>query len=154
VPLESVTSIPVGTIVNASKGVVRLTAAIDSQGHTNASEFYGGSFQALQQRTNPLVELKLLGTVGPCSVNTKKSAFAARKRRSRHLWGSGHGSFRTRGRYASATVRGTVWVQKDTCSGTLTIVRRGTVTVRDFVRHKTVVVKAGKSYLAKPGKKK
>ena len=62
-------------------------------------------------------------------------AYAAmRKRRSRHLWGSGHGSFRTRGRYASATVRGTVWLQKDTCSGTLTVVRRGVVTVKDFVR--------------------
>lgn len=154
VPLETVVSIPVGTIIDAGKGVVRLTAATDAQGHTNSAEFYGGTFQVLQQRGNAFVELRLLGVVGPCSVRTKKSASAARKRRSRHVWGNGHGSFRTRGRYASATVRGTVWLTKDTCSGTLTVVRRGTVTVRDFVRRKTVVVKAGKSYLAKAGKKK
>ena len=76
------------------------------------------------------------------------------KPRTRHLWGNGRGSFRTRGRYASATVRGTKWLVTDTCSGTLTVVRRGTVVVRDFVRRKNVTVRAGKRYLARAGKKK
>jgi hypothetical protein len=33
-------------------------------------------------------------------------------------------------------------------------VRRGTVAVRDFAKKKTVVVKKGTSYLARPGKRK
>ena len=55
----------------------------------------------------------------------------------------------TFGRYAAATVRGTFWLTQDTCTGTLIKVRSGTVTVLDRVRHRTVTVRAGKSYLAR-----
>ena len=37
----------------------------------------------------------------------------------------------------------------DRCDGTLTKVRRGAVVVRDFRRKRNVVVRAGKSYLAR-----
>jgi hypothetical protein len=59
------------------------------------------------------------------------------------------GQFSTRGKYSAATVRGTTWVTTDQCDGTLTTVQRGSVSVLDFARHKTVVVHAGHSYLAK-----
>jgi hypothetical protein len=50
-------------------------------------------------------------------------------------------------------VRGTRWDTADRCDGTLTRVRFGTVAVNDFVRHKTVIVRAGQSYLARaPGR--
>ena len=65
------------------------------------------------------------------------------------LWGNGKGKFRSNGTYSSATVRGTVWLTQDECDGTLTRVRRGRVSVRDFMRKKTVTVKAGHSYLAR-----
>ncbi len=65
------------------------------------------------------------------------------------LWGSGKGKFRTSGKYASATVRGTIWLTQGECDGTLTRVKRGVVQVRDFKRKKTVTVKAGHSYLAR-----
>jgi ferric-dicitrate binding protein FerR (iron transport regulator) len=68
------------------------------------------------------------------------------------LWGSGKGKFRTSGKYASATVRGTIWLTQDECDGTLIRVKRGTVQVRDLTRHKTVTVKAGHSYLARARK--
>jgi hypothetical protein len=68
----------------------------------------------------------------------------------RHLWGNGKGRFRTKGRYSSATVRGTHWLTDDRCAGTLTYVARGTVTVVNFPLHKTVTVTTGHSYLAKP----
>ena len=45
-------------------------------------------------------------------------------------------------------MRGTRWVVSDRCHGTLTRVVRGSVTVRDGVRNKTVVVRAGGQYLA------
>ena len=60
-----------------------------------------------------------------------------------------HGRFRTRGRYAAATVRGTSWDMTDRCDGTLTTVRQGTVAVYDFISRKTVSVHAGQRYLAK-----
>ena len=47
-------------------------------------------------------------------------------------------------------MRGTKWLVQDSCAGTLTRVVRGSVKVRDNVRHKTVTVAAGKSYLARP----
>ena len=53
-------------------------------------------------------------------------------------------------------MRGTKWLTEDRCGGTLVRVRRGSVTVRDFAKRKTVVVKKGKSYLAraKPTRRK
>jgi hypothetical protein len=59
------------------------------------------------------------------------------------------GRYRTRARASSATVRGTVWTTTDRCDGTLTTVKRGRVVVRDFRRKRNVVVRAGKSYLAR-----
>ena len=67
----------------------------------------------------------------------------------RRLWGRGKGSFRTRGRRAVATVRGTTWIVSDRCEGTLTSVKEGVVAVRDLVRRKTVIVRGGKRYLAR-----
>ena len=58
------------------------------------------------------------------------------------------GRFRTRGRYSAATVRGTIWDTSELCDGTLTVVHRGTVEVRDFAQRKTVSVRAGHSYFA------
>ena len=37
----------------------------------------------------------------------------------------------------------------DRCDGTLTAVQRGKVVVRDFRKHKNVLVRRGKLYLAK-----
>jgi hypothetical protein len=70
------------------------------------------------------------------------------------LHANAQGRFGTRGRYSAATVRGTVWDTVDRCDGTLTVVRRGTVLVTDFVRHVTVAVRAGQSYLASAIKRK
>ena len=38
---------------------------------------------------------------------------------------------------------------EDTCAGTLVKVTRGEVAVRDLVKKRTIVVKAGHSYLAR-----
>ena len=70
------------------------------------------------------------------------------------MWGDGKGRFRTKGRYGAATVRGTKWLTEDRCNGTLVRVKRGVVAMLDFARKKTVLVKKGKSYLARPKKKR
>jgi hypothetical protein len=47
-------------------------------------------------------------------------------------------------------VRGTKWLVQDSCAGTLTRVAKGVVAVRDNVRRKTIILRAGKKYLARP----
>jgi hypothetical protein len=80
-----------------------------------------------------------------------RSASAAQlsRRTIRRLRANARGRFRSRGRHSAATVRGTVWITADRCDGTLTKVRRGRVAVRDFRRKRTILVRAGKSYLAR-----
>ena len=66
------------------------------------------------------------------------------------LHASAHGKFRTSGRYSAATVLGTIWTVSARCDGTLTHAIKDEVQVTDFVRHKTIILHAGQSYLA-PG---
>ena len=61
-------------------------------------------------------------------------------------------SSRTKGRYSAATVLGTKWTVADRCDGTLTHDITDSVAVTDFVHHKTIVLHAGQSYLAKARK--
>jgi ferric-dicitrate binding protein FerR (iron transport regulator) len=86
-----------------------------------------------------------------CTGGRARAAAASTGKRPprRALWGrDDHGRFRTRGSNSVATVRGTAWYVEDRCDGTLTRVSKGSVSVRDLHRQRTVVVKAGKSYLA------
>ena len=74
---------------------------------------------------------------------------AATKKKKRRLWGDGSGRFRTKGKHSAATVVGTKWLVEDRCGSTLTRVAKGRVRVRDFAKRKTVVVRAGKKYVAR-----
>jgi hypothetical protein len=65
------------------------------------------------------------------------------------LRASARGKFKTRGKYAAATIRGTKWTTSDRCDGTLIHDITHSVAVTDFVRHKSIVLHAGQSYLAK-----
>ena len=111
-------------------------------------------FQVLQSRrvrARGLTNLKLRGGNFKRCARAGKGARAAgiSRRAIRRLRGNTRGRFRTTGRNSSATVRGTIWEVIDRCDGTLTRVKRGRVVVRDFRRKKTVIVRAGKSYLAR-----
>jgi hypothetical protein len=68
----------------------------------------------------------------------------------RQVWGQGTGSFRTKGRYASATVRGTFWLTADRCDGTFVRVRQGVIQVNDIPKRRVVTVPAPRTYLATP----
>jgi CSLREA domain-containing protein len=155
-PLDEATEIPVGSFLNTRRGTVRLTAAVNTAGKTQSGDFSRGLFQAVQssrRSARGLTELRLKGSSfrGCRARGSGRSASAALSRRTiRRLRANARGSFRTSGRNSSATVRGTIWETIDRCDGTLTKVTRGRVAVRDFRRKKTVIVRAGKSYLAKP----
>jgi hypothetical protein len=156
IPLEEATEIPVGSFLNTRRGTVRLTAAVNTAGRTQSGNFARGLFQVVQSRRRSargLTELRLKGSsFRRCRTRRSgRSASAAQlsRRTIRRLRSNARGRFRTRGRNSSATVRGTRWETIDRCDGTLTKVTRGRVAVRDFRRKKTVIVRAGKSYLAK-----
>jgi hypothetical protein len=142
--------VPVGATLDTKHGTVQLTAVQKPGGKLETAKFYDGIFKLTQ--TKATTDLTLNEALAACPKTKKKThaTAAAKKPKSRKLWGNGHGSFRTRGRYSAATVRGTQWLVEDTCAGTLTRVAHGVVSVRDNVRRKTVTVRAGKKYLARP----
>ena len=151
VALTDPQQLPIGTTFDTTAGRVNLTSASDTKGATQHAWFYEGTF-TLGQTTGsqPITTLALAGALPTCpKASGGRAAATTRKRKSRHLWGDGKGRFRTSGRFSSATVRGTRWVVSDRCDGTLTRVVRGSVTVRDRVRNKTVIVRAGEQYLAR-----
>jgi hypothetical protein len=148
VSIEQARHVPNGSVVDTRRGKVSLVSASDARGSVQSALFHGGLFRLRQRRAaHPLTELHLTGPIGPCPSGHR--AGVARGRPHRHLWGNGHGSYGTFGRDSSATVGGTWWLTEDRCDGTLTVVRRGVVKVRDFHRHRTVTVTAGHSYLAR-----
>jgi hypothetical protein len=159
VQLTGARQIPVNSLLDTRKGTVRLTSARDTRGTTQSGTFSSGVFQILQSRkasARGLTELRLKGaSFRSCrrSVRGGRAMTSRRSRRTvRRLRSNARGRFRTRGRYASATVRGTIWTVADRCDGTLTTVRSGRVAVRDLRRKKTVTLRRGKRYLARaPG---
>jgi hypothetical protein len=155
-PLREARQIPVGSFLDTKRGSVNLQSAKNRRGGRQLGRFSRGIFQVLQSRRSSaggLTELRLKGSNfrGCRARGSGRSATAAglSRRTIRRLRANARGRFRTGGRNSSATVRGTVWETIDRCDGTLTKVRRGRVAVRDFRRKKTVIVRAGKSYLAK-----
>jgi CSLREA domain-containing protein len=157
VNLLELKEIPLGAVIDATKGKVTLTS-IDPDGTEQTAVFFGGVFKVKQKEGAGLVVLELLDT-GSCpasgsSLGRPGGALAARpgKATTGKLWGSGHGNFKTEGNQGSATVRGTIWLVEDRCNGTTFFkTRRGVVSVRDFVLHKTLSLPAGKTYVAGEG---
>jgi hypothetical protein len=151
VALNDAASIPVGSILDARKGTVALSSALPGD-HTQTGTFHGGLFEVRQAAgAHGMTELVLRGPQPDCSATgTARAAAASARRPPRGLWGrDDHGRFRTRGSNSVATVRGTAWYVEDRCDGTLTRVSKGSVSVRDLRRQRTVIVHAGKSYLAR-----
>ena len=139
--------IPLGSTIDAEHGALMLSSVPSAGAAPQTAKFYEGVFKVTQSGGTTV--LALAQPLASCRGRAA-SAAAKKKPSKRHLWGDGKGAFRTSGKYSSATVRGTKWLVQDSCAGTLTRVVRGSVTVRDNVRRKTITVAAGKSYLARP----
>jgi uncharacterized repeat protein (TIGR01451 family) len=160
-PADQLFQLNAGDTVDVTDGVITFTAADGSYGSFSASQ---PTARSTASATRAAANLPAQFTVsqpvsgGPTTLALaggdfstcagKRSVSAASKKPVRGVWGSAKGSFQTKGRYASATVRGTIWLVQDRCDGTLTQVVEGTVDVADATRHKTVSVPAGSSYLA------
>jgi hypothetical protein len=148
VELEATQGIPTGSTVDAKAGRVQLSSVPKAGGTVQTAVFYKGIFKVTQKRG--ITDLRLTEKLARCGQRGARAT--AKKPKRRRLWGSGKGRFRTTGRYSAATVRGTKWLVQDSCKGTLTRVKAGSVKVRDKVHKRTRVIRAGKTYLARPKK--
>jgi DNA-binding beta-propeller fold protein YncE len=145
VPLRSIRELPLGSTLDTRRGRVEVATERRRRGRFQQGVFYGGLFSVRQRAAVRYVtDLVLRGKLTSCPQGSASAA-----RRARRLWGNARGRFRTRGRHSSGAVRGTRWLTVDRCDGTLTIVREGTVAVRDFTLDRTVLVDAGERYLAR-----
>jgi hypothetical protein len=155
IELRSAETVPIGTVIDARAGTVRLTSATAPPTKLQTGNFFLGRFQVLQQRslkglTDLVIQDKLKRSV--CTAQGQNAQTAKLSARILGLLrGKAKGHFRTRGQLAAATVRGTEWGVRNRCDGTLVVVTRGVVAVRDFTLNKTVIVKTGQTYLAKAG---
>ncbi len=152
IPLTEARNLPTGTQIDARRGTMKLIAALPQRHKTETGKFGGALFglsQARRGASKGVATLTLLEGLfrGAPSYASCPRGFSRRTLQTLHASDRGH--YRSRGHYAAATVRGTVWITTDRCDGTLITVKRGTVVVDDFVRHVRIVLHAHHSYLAK-----
>jgi len=175
VPLTELTQIPTNTEINALHGTISLItglpggphpardAAAKGKKHKTPTQTgtFGGAIFKITQAHNGLATLSLVESAfkgapsyALCTTHkaTDASAASLSSKTLQLLHASAHGKFTTKGRYSAATVRGTKWTIADRCDGTLVHDQTDSVSVADFVTHKTIVLHAGQSYLAKPPK--
>jgi hypothetical protein len=126
---------------------VRIATAVPSSSTAQNGRFFAGFFQLAQDRSQRgLTEAKLMGgDFSGCPKAGKTSARGAKLSDDvvRTLRGNVSGKFRTTGRFAAATVRGTIYSIRDRCDGTLARVKRGTIIVRDLAARRDITVAAG-----------
>ena len=155
VELQDARSIPIGSEIDATKGAIQLETAANTSGASQKGEFYDGTFMLTQTAgSRPITELRMTERIDKCSGTGKDEPGVRAAARSRRLWGNARGRFRTRGRHASASVRGTRWQVQDTCNTTTVSVRQGVVMVRDFAKRKNIRLKAPKRYTARKARRR
>jgi hypothetical protein len=140
--------LPNGTTIDTLKGRVTLIAAANPSGEESKADFYDGIFKLKQSKgSKPITTLTLTEKLSCPKAGAATTS--AKRKKTRRLWGDGKGRFRTKGKHSAATVVGTKWLVEDRCTSTLTRVVRGKVSVRDFEKKKTVIVRRGKRYIAR-----
>ena len=175
VPLTELQQIPANALVDALNGTLKLITAVPGshpahdaakgkkhKGKTKTqSGTFGGAIFKISQAHNGLATLSIVegafkGAPSFALCTKHKAgdpiATAASRRTLQLLHASARGKFSTKGRYSAATVLGTKWTIADRCDGTVTHDITDSVKVTDFVHHKTIVLHAGQSYLAKARK--
>jgi hypothetical protein len=144
VDLSSLDDVPLGATIDTRKGRIELRSVPKAGAAVETVQLYDGMFRVDQKRG--ITSFTLNEPLAPCGHRARAGAA---KPKSRRLWGNGKGKFRTTGKYAAATVRGTTWLVRDSCAGTLTKVTSGAVSVKPKAKKRVIIVRAGKQYLAR-----
>ena len=164
-PLDGAQTIPMGSTLDASHGLVEIVVAAPDGTRQNA--VVTGSIFAIDQFVPapgqlPVTDMVLKGgDFSSCAKGgddgdddgAPTARAAARKRTKggvvRGIWAAAKGHFRTRGRHSAATVRGTRWATVDRCRSTTTKVLEGVVDVADFELNRVFTVRAGERHVAR-----
>jgi hypothetical protein len=172
IPLTQLRQFPKNTLIDALNGALRVITAAGGHPASDAaakgkkgkkgktktqSGTFGGAIFMITQTHSGLATMSLAEgafkgapSFAKCKAKAADvTATTASSKTLQLLRASAKGKFSTKGKYAAATVRGTKWTTADRCDGSQVHVVTGSVAVTDFVRHKTVVLHGGQSYLAK-----
>ena len=174
-PLNQDVRIPIESTIDPRADDVRLVTA-NGTGARQVASVRDGRFGVRQRGGRGAVtELRLVGRLPDCRGSSTEVGGAKRAARSspRRLRvavgksvaarkisngagigvarrkGKRRGGVEVRGKYSRGASVGTEWLTEDTCKGTRTTVKSGTVRVEDFGRGRTVTVRPGKPYLAR-----
>jgi len=170
--LHEAANLPLGSEVDTTGGTATVFFVTNDAGRTATGIASQGRFVLDQprglDRGQHAGQLDLSGPLAGCSTARRGPAraaaagptarAAAAKKKGRRVKVHAKGRIKTRGKYGSAIVRGTRWTMVDRCAsdpkpGTYVSVTEGVVSVRDFTRNRSVLVKRGQTYLA-PAKKR
>ena len=156
-PLKGIASIPIGSTIDARKGVVAVQTAANglassSRGYRRQDATLRAGIFALRQaqaRRNRRARIASdFVLVYPPDVDVDCNASTPR-RVLRKLTVKAAGTFRVIGAHSRASGRNATLTTIDRCAGTLTRVARGRVTIRRPGRRATVVVSAGRSHMVR-----
>ncbi len=134
-------SLKVGDVIDTTRGTLELrsTTGTPPRLRRRLPLLARRHARAVRARRRRLLDLP---------VRAPRGRKAADERPVRRLWGKGTGSFKTKARFSSATVRGTTWLTEDRCDGSLIQTDEGTVEVYDYSLRRLLLVPAGNRYLA------
>jgi hypothetical protein len=161
IPLQDRVNLPVASTIDASgsgsRDAIKATFATPPGRRPARIELYGGAVNIRQDRSRgSTVEIRLVGS--PVASSADSPSVARKKRRCRkgrngrckRIGFNGHCSTcSVVGGHSANSSQGTAYLVEDRCEGTLTVVRKGVVRVRDLGRRRTVAVRAGHRYLAR-----
>jgi NHL repeat len=156
--------VPTRSDVDSTGGQIAITTARDATGVQQTAQLYRGPFSVAYRATGStafrLVPLTGCGTGARAAVARIAAVPDKRKRKpgrkrskrktaSHSLWVSETGgNWQTATGAVSAAAIGTRWHTTLSCEGTRVSVRQGVVRVRDKLHKRTVVLRAGQTYLA------
>ena len=136
---------PARPTVDARKGVVVLSS-VGADGKVQTAKFYDGMFKVTQSAAT--TDLTLNEPLAPCAARRPGPRRRSPRRASCGATGRASSARAvSTARRPSAAPNGSC---RTRCAGTLTRVKQGVVSVRDKVKGKTITLRAGKRYTAKP----
>jgi NHL repeat len=153
--------VPTRSDVDSTGGQIAITTALNAAGVQQTAQLYRGPFSVAYRGAAGSTAFRLAPLTG-CSTGARaavarvasvpakrKRKRARRKVASHQLWVSEMGgNWQTATGSISAAAIGTRWHTTLSCDGTRVTVRQGVVRVRDKLHQRTVVLRAGQSYLA------
>jgi len=160
VALKGIAALPVGTIVDARRGSLSLQTAGDGRAVGDRRRRLGNATLAqaiFRIRQARLRRAALRARAIPTTLVLASAPEAERPCRAlrpgkgivRSLTARAKGLFRVSGGASRAQGTSATWRTTDYCSGTVTRVTRGRVSVYDKARRRAVTVRAGHSYRAR-----